>query len=77
MKGDPPHWIAGCNVAIGSNCKCWMCRAVSKWINENHFTTGKQRQVFAEKLLTYLAYRMGYTVNAGDPITLEATIPVA
>jgi len=78
MKGDKPRWRrtksgGSTNMAIGSNCRCWMCQAVMKWVNQHHFTTGRKRQQFAEKMLTYLAYRMGYT---GCKITkLEKTLP--
>lgn len=78
MRGDKPRWRGtktggSKNMAIGSNCRCWMCQAVTKWIDQHHFTSGRERQRFAEKLLTYLAYRMGYT---GCEVTkLEHALP--
>jgi len=78
LRGDKPRWIrtgygSSKNMSIGSNCRCWMCQAVMKFIDQHHFTTGRERQQYAEKLVTYLAYRMGYT---GTKITkLKETLP--
>ena len=66
MREDKPRWITtrkgvSCNMSIGSNCRCWMCQAVMKFINRHHFTTGKARLIAQDKLIDYLAWRMGYT----------------
>lgn len=66
MRSDKPRWITtrrgtSHNMAIGSNCRCWMCQAVTKFIDRHHFTTGKRRLIYQDKLIDYLAYRMGYT----------------
>ena len=50
-----------------------MCQAVMKFINRHHFTTGKKRLIAQDKLIDYLAFRMGYT---GTRITrLKDTFP--
>ena len=78
MRGDKPRWIrtrsgGSHNMSIGSNCRCWMCQAVMKFINRHHFTTGKKRLIAQDKLIDYLAFRMGYT---GTRITrLKDTFP--
>ncbi len=78
MKGEKPRWVrtkdgASQNMSIGSNCRCWMCQAVTKFIEQHHWTTGRERQQYSEKLVTYLAYRMGFT---GCKITkLQQTLP--
>ena len=79
LKEDKPRWIRRkngvChNMSIGSNCRCWMCQAVMKWVGMNHFTTGKKRQKFANKLLDYLCYRMGYT-GCEKTKTFDTTLP--
>lgn len=78
MKGDKPRWIrtksgSSKNMSIGSNCRCWMCQAVMKFIDQHHWTGGRKRQQYSEKMVSYLAYRMGYT---GTKITkLSQTLP--
>lgn len=79
MKGDKPKWVkkknGSCeNISIGSNCKCWMCKAVSEWINKNGFTYGEQRKKNALKLTEYLAHRMGYTNCKAT--TLKQCVPI-
>ena len=66
MKNEKPRWVrrkdgSCCNMSIGSNCRCWMCQVVMKWVDMNHLTTGTKRQQFANKLLDYLCYTMGYS----------------
>lgn len=79
MRGDKPRWLkkksgTWSNMSIGSNCRCWMCQAVMKWIDQNHWTTGREREKLAEKLLTYLCYRMGYS-GCDDINIFEKTLP--
>ena len=62
------------NKRFGSNCKCWMCKAVTKWIDMHHHTTGRERQRYADKLITYLCYRMGFS-GCEDVTTLQQTLP--
>lgn len=78
MREDKPRWIrtstgSSKNMSIGSNCRCWMCQAVMKFIDQHHFTHGYERKKFESKLLDYLSYRMGYT---GTKITkLKECLP--
>lgn len=78
MKGQKPRWVktkdgGSHNASIGSNCRCWMCKVVMKWVNLHHHTTGRERQQYAEKLISYLCYRMGY--SGCRTTTLEQTLP--
>jgi hypothetical protein len=38
-----------------------MCQAVMEFIHRHHFTTGKARLIAQDKLIDYLAWRMGFT----------------
>lgn len=80
MKGEKPRWVktkhgSTKNMSIGSNCRCWMCLTVMKWIDLNHFTTGQKRDKLADDLISYLAYRMGYS-GCGKFNTFQKTLGV-
>lgn len=79
MRGDKAKWIrtrdgTSHNMQFGSNCGCWMCKAVTKWVDAHHWTSGRERERFAERLLTYLCYRMGFS-GCEDVTTLDKTLP--